>query len=80
MMCVHSRSLLLVQVALNRAKKMLTSAMMMNLESKMIVFEDIGRSVVHINDFDMPAPVLAVVLTLQADLGPGEEAVYRRTS
>ena len=34
---------LYIQVALNRAKKMLTSAMMMNLESKMIVFEDIGR-------------------------------------
>ena len=32
------------EVAVNRAKEQLKSAMMMNLESKSIVFEDIGRS------------------------------------
>ncbi len=32
-----------LQVALLRAKEQLKSAMMMNLESKLIVFEDIGR-------------------------------------
>ncbi len=31
------------QVSLSRAKEQLKSAMMMNLESKMVVFEDIGR-------------------------------------
>ncbi len=33
----------LPQVAVVRAKEQLKSAMMMNLESKAIVFEDIGR-------------------------------------
>ena len=33
----------LPQVALARAKQQLKSAMMMNLESRLIVFEDIGR-------------------------------------
>lgn len=32
-----------VQVSLLRAKEQLKSAMMMNLESKAVVFEDIGR-------------------------------------
>lgn len=33
------------QVAVSRAKQQLKSAMMMNLESRAIIFEDIGRCV-----------------------------------
>ena len=40
----------LCQVAVKRAKTQLKSAMMMNLESRFITCEDIGRSASHTED------------------------------
>ena len=50
--CVNLINFFVLQVALSRAKEQLKSAMMMNLESKAVVFEDIGRQLLG-QDFKM---------------------------
>ena len=42
------------QVAVKRAKEQLKSAMMMNLESRIIIFEDIGRHVAQATHYHIP--------------------------
>ena len=64
----------LCQVAVKRAKTQLKSAMMMNLESRFITCEDIGRSASHTEDDALSLSISSSVLyvcmcTVQASTG-----------
>ena len=52
----------LCQVAVKRAKTQLKSAMMMNLESRFITCEDIGRSASHTEDDALSLSISSSVL------------------
>ena len=76
----------LCQVAVKRAKTQLKSAMMMNLESRFITCEDIGRSASHTEDgalslsLSISSSVLYVCMcTVQASTGAECKIQHRRT-